>query len=399
MTDDRSQQPPRIVTSCRGRFHTFDQARELARLGALQALITDYPTAWPVRHGVPAERVRALPLLGLYTHGLNRLSRHLPATWRPWLHRNIHHVFSQRLAHTLPRELDFFIGLSSSCLEALEICRSEGIPCAVDHGSLHLLAEAQSVKAEAALWDFRGPLGLAAPWSIEKSSCEFERADHIFVLSQAAAESMAQHGVPRHKVFINHAGVDLHRFHPASAHPDVFRVIQVGGIQLKKGVLSTLDAFSRLRGGPKQLWFLGGGFEHSGLAPFFERWRVPDVQCLPPVNQFELPGYYQKASAFVLASVADGFGLVVAQAMACGLPVIVTDRVGAKDLIQDGVNGFVVPASRPEVITERLQLLMDNPTRRLAMGRAARQTVETGLGWSDYATRLVNFVQSHTGAR
>lgn len=384
--------PPRIVTSCRGRFHIFDQARELARAGALHRLITDYPRAWPVRHGVPADRVLPLLGLGLVTHGLGRLSARWPERGKIWLQAHLHSLFSRRLARVIPPDTDFFIGLSASSLEALEVCRERGIPCAVDHGSLHQAAERECILQEAARWGIQAPPRVPAPWVIDKENREFAAADHVFVLSTAAADSLVAHGIPREKIWVNPAGVDLQAFRPVPQTPEVFRVLQVGSVVLNKGVLTTLDAFARVRGAPKELWFLGGGFETSGLAPFFERWRVPGARVLPPVPQQALPAYYHQASVFVLASVADGFGLVVAQAMACGLPVIVTENVGAKDLVQEGVNGFVVPVGAPEALADRLQFLRENPDQREAMGRAARATIENGLGWSDYGDRLLSSI-------
>lgn len=380
---------PRIVTSCRGRFHIFDQARELAQAGALHRLITDYPRSWPVRHGVPADRVLPLLGLGLVTHGLGRLSTRWPETSKSLVQKHLHNLFSRRLARVIPPDTDFLIGLSASSLEALEVCRERGIPCAVDHGSLHQATERDFILQEAARWGIKNPPRLPAPWVIDKENREFATADHILVLSQAAADSLVAHGTAREKIWVNPAGVDLEAFHPAPQTPDIFRVLQVGAVVLNKGVLTTLDAFSRVRGGPKELWFLGGGFAASGLAPFFDRWRVPGAHVLPPVPQSALPTYYHQASVFVLASVADGFGLVVAQAMACGLPVIVTENVGAKDLVQEGINGFIVPVGSPEMLAERLQFLCDNPDQREAMGRAARATVENGLGWADYGHRLL----------
>ena len=98
------------------------------------------------------------------------------------------------------------------------------------------------------------------------------------------------------------------------------------------------------------------------------------------------------ADIFVLASVADGFGLVVAQAMACGLPVIVSENVGAKDIVIDGVNGFIVRAGDSVELANRLQYLQKNPDQRIKMGLAARESVKNGFTWNDYGDRLNAFI-------
>jgi glycosyltransferase involved in cell wall biosynthesis len=85
----------------------------------------------------------------------------------------------------------------------------------------------------------------------------------------------------------------------------------------------------------------------------------------------------REASVCVVPSIEDGFCLVVMEAMASGTPVIVSDQVGAKDLVTDGVDGFVVPAGDPHAIAERLISLRAAPDLIAKMGLAARRRVET----------------------
>jgi len=104
---------------------------------------------------------------------------------------------------------------------------------------------------------------------------------------------------------------------------------------------------------------------------------------------------YQMADVFVLASVADGFGLVVAQAMACGLPVIVTENVGAKDIVIDGVNGFIVKAGDSITLAKHLKYLQNNPIERQKMGISALESVKKGFTWNDYGDRLNTFINGY----
>jgi len=384
----------RVVTSCRGRFHIFDQARELARHNVLHQLITDYPKAWPVRFGVPPDKVRSLLLSGFINHGMGRVRRYLPGNYQIRMDRWVHDRFSRQLAGLIPEYTKYFIGLSSFCLEALEECRAYGIPCAVDHGSLHQKEDARLVMKEALRWGLAMPSGESADWIINKEDEEFHRADHVFVLSSVARDSMVYCGVPPEKIFVNPCGVDLAQFHLGEKSDTIFRVIQVGGVTLRKGVLTLLDAFARAKLSDAELWFVGGGLETSGLQSSINTMRSPGVTFYQPVPQAKLREYYNQSSVFVLASVADGFGMVVAQAMACGLPVIVTENVGAKDLIVDGVNGFIVPVGAPEIIADRLRQLHGDPELCQKMGVAAKLTVEKGYTWQDYGDRLVSFIHS-----
>jgi glycosyltransferase involved in cell wall biosynthesis len=114
-----------------------------------------------------------------------------------------------------------------------------------------------------------------------------------------------------------------------------------------------------------------------------------------------LPHYYRQADVCCLLSVHDGFGLVIAQAMAMGLPVVASANTGAAEMIVDGVHGFIVPARDPAAAAARLQQLADSSDLRHSMGRRARERVTHGFGWADYGTRArahyARITQPHRG--
>lgn len=390
MTDRHRR--PRVVTSCCGRFHIFDQARELARQGMLQQLITDYPLTRTERFGIPDEHVTSLLATGMLNHIFRRARKWLPQEMRSPLAHVIHVHFSRRLARVLPSDMDFFIGLSSFSREALIRCRERGVLCAVDHGSLHQAEEARLVREEAARWGLPAPADTSPDWIIAREAEEFALADHVFVLSTAARDSLTRQGVDPGRIFVNPCGVDVAAFSPIPRRDKVFRIVQVGAISLRKGILDLIEAFRHAALPGAELWFVGGGPEESGLDTAIEGMELRGISFLPPVPQSVLRDYYNRSSVFVLASLADGFGMVVPQAMACGLPVIVTENVGARDLVADGVNGFVVPIRAPHLIAERLHYLYANPEIAARMGKAALATVRGGFAWSDYGDRLARFL-------
>lgn len=91
----------------------------------------------------------------------------------------------------------------------------------------------------------------------------------------------------------------------------------------------------------------------------------------------ELERYYRAADIFIMLSKFDTFGMVVLEAMAAGLPVIISSSVGAKDLVEEGVNGFVLPEHQDaDAAADRIVRLSDT-ARREAMGAAAAQTAAT----------------------
>jgi glycosyltransferase involved in cell wall biosynthesis len=97
----------------------------------------------------------------------------------------------------------------------------------------------------------------------------------------------------------------------------------------------------------------------------------------------ELPALYAAADLFVLPSTFEPWGAVVAEALACGLPVVVADRVGcAPDLVQPGQNGWVVPAGDAGALAALLREALADPARLAAMGAASARLA---LDWGEDA--------------
>jgi UDP-glucose:(heptosyl)LPS alpha-1,3-glucosyltransferase len=112
--------------------------------------------------------------------------------------------------------------------------------------------------------------------------------------------------------------------------------------------------------------------------------RVIFTGVLPAAD---LPSLYTAADLYAMLSRFDTFGMVILEAMAASLPVLVSDRVGAKDLVRDGINGFVIPVDAgPEEIAGKLAFLLQEEVRK-RMGRAARETARENT-WDAVAARV-----------
>jgi UDP-glucose:(heptosyl)LPS alpha-1,3-glucosyltransferase len=106
-----------------------------------------------------------------------------------------------------------------------------------------------------------------------------------------------------------------------------------------------------------------------------------------------LERYYRAADVFVMLSAFDTFGMVVLEAMAAGLPVIVSPNVGAKDLVEEGVNGFVLPTPQGVDAAAGSIVRMTDDTTRHAMGAAAAQTAAMH-DWERLAEKMENLYQA-----
>ncbi len=371
----------KVVMSSVGKFHSFDLARQLHRRGQLLRIHTGYPMFKLRSEGLPADLIQTHPWLRTpYMAVAGRISLSAPVA------RAAEHCTMRDLDRRVSRCLeaaDVFVGLSGGALLSGRTARAMGMVHVCDRGSTHIQAQARLLTEEFARWG--EPCDDMHPATVDVELQEYAEADAITVPSSFARRTFLAHGVPEGKVHVLPYGVDLGRFQPRSVPAsDTFDVLFAGGASLRKGVPYLIQAFMRLKHPAKRLRF-AGQFPPSLQHKLRQRghWHEA-IELLGHLSTDALCELMSRSHVLVLPSVEDGFGLVMAQAMACGCPVIASLNTGAEDLFADGREGFHVPAASAEHLLERLQQLADQPDVRRCMAQAARLKVETLNGWAQY---------------
>ncbi|MFB8791486.1 MAG: glycosyltransferase family 4 protein [Potamolinea sp.] len=192
----------------------------------------------------------------------------------------------------------------------------------------------------------------------KKTLKEYETADLIYVASEYTRQSFLQEGIPANKLhrFVFQPSP---RFQLATSRPDddTFRVVYTGSLTVMKGIPILLEAFSRL-GGKAELTLVGGSATR-GMNLYLQEWLRRDSR-IRIVPGDPLP-HLQQADVYVHPSFEDGFAYAPMEALACKVPVIVTQDTGMKEYVQEGINGYVVPTGNWEVILEHLESLRKSP--------------------------------------
>ena len=112
------------------------------------------------------------------------------------------------------------------------------------------------------------------------------------------------------------------------------------------------------------------------------------------MKQGELKNFYNISDVFVLNSIEDGFGMVIPQAMACGLPVITTKNTGGSEIIEDEKDGFIIPIRSKEVLKKKIFYLYNNPKHCSEMGMIAKDKISKNYSWESYGKRQVDIYLS-----
>jgi glycosyltransferase involved in cell wall biosynthesis len=222
----------------------------------------------------------------------------------------------------------------------------------------------------------------------------FGITDGFLVSGVLNADYYAHYGASRDRFFLLPWAIDNERFKTASRfepaereamrarfgiRPGDLAIVYSAKLLPRKDPMTLLRAFARMQHRDRAaLIFLGNGELREQLERFVRDEGLERVVLAGFVNQTELPKHYAMADVFVLPSTYEPRGAVINEAMACGLPVIVTDRCGSiGDLVQDGENAFIYPAGDAEQLAKMLDRLSEDEPLRARMAQRSREIIDT----------------------
>jgi glycosyltransferase involved in cell wall biosynthesis len=376
----------KVAISTPGKFHAFDLARELHTRNALSVIFSAYPGFKLRYENIPREKIKSFSLTQAPLMAL---------PWGRWLHHSLiwewkhlnSKLFDAYVAQKLP-ECDLFVGMSGSAIQSGKRAHQLGARFVCDRGSAHVRTQYELLLEEHERWGI--PLQTMDSRTIDKEEAEYAEADCITVPSTFALNTFIEKGTSVDKLRVLPYGVNLERFKTvAQPNETSFDVLYVGGMTLQKGIQYLTQAFQNLCHPNKSLTFVGTASPQL-IALLKQRgmWSA-GITVSGHVPQVELKKVMSRSHVLVLPSIQDGFGMVMAQAMACGCPVIASENTGAADLFTDGKEGFIVPIRDVGELTERLQRLADNPKERVSMGQHALMRVQGLGGWHSYGEKAM----------
>lgn len=337
-------------------------APEVGAAESLRDLARGMP--WPMRKGLAA---------------LNRLGSF-----------HAHDAFFDRwVAGKIPRDVDFY-GWMNLSLASIRACHASGGRSFVDRGTVEPQLQRRWLREQYARFGLL--LDPMDPRSVERMVREAAEAEVVVVPSRFVERSYLEAGHPPERLRVNALGVEAESYRPAEEMRggERLRFAFVGQLSIQKGIPDLLSTWGDVAGHGTELVLAGTipSLERAHIEPILRRSRRVDRlgHC------DDVAGLLPTCDVLVLPSAQDGFGLVVLEAMACGLPVIVSDRVGAADCVEEGKNGFVFPFGDKEALADRLKWFMAEPSRAAGMREAAVETARRH-SWEAYGQRLLDLLK------
>ena len=351
-------------------------------------------------HEVPIERVRTRAPLELLRTLFSAVLDWSVTTDFIWELQELD--FDAWVGRNLPRHIDAVYCYEHAALATLKRARARGVYSFLNQPAQHFAFYEQVHKEQLRRYpEIANSVTAINTGTKERrrnarKSAELRLADCIICNSSFTRRTLIGAGVQSRRIEVVPYGFPQ----PGNARkkPEKGPVIfmNAGSQNLRKGLHLLYRAWHRLNFTPDQaeLWLVG-----KMLLPESLRQGLPGrVKIVDSVPHQELLRMYSLASVFVLPSLADGFGMVITEAMSRGLPVIATDNTGAADVIEAGQTGFVIPAGDEDALVRQMQWCVDHSGQLEGMSERALEAAAEWQ-WSDYRKAVATLIRRRLAER
>ncbi len=334
-----------------GRYHAHRLAAVMVHQTDLKIYSSAPPSYWPGAE----KQVSIVPhLSNIYA----KLTRRMPSRRFKDLSTQL---FSSLAANLMRQDADIIYAWATFGLEAIKVGHARGAVSVLERSCPHILFQENLLQEESEMLGI--PFVKSNRRFVDRCLEEYEIADKIIVLSNYAKRSFLERGFPESVLHLISLGPN---FEPkqsltprAGSQTDAFVVGVVAGGVLRKGLKYLVQAWNGLRL-PNAKLRIKCSVHELKRAP--QIWReieaTPNIEIVGYMNDLE--DFYRGCDLFCLPSIDDGFGMVVFEAIACGCPVLVTENVGASDIVISGRTGYIVEARNASALADKIQFLFNN---------------------------------------
>ncbi len=376
----------KVIIQVGGKFHAFHLAKGLSNRGILKMMFTSYPK-FKIENKIPKELVYALPIKELLKKIIDYF---VPKKFFSKINYYNDDLFDLLVSRKInDYSCDIIVGWSGFSLRTFKNINNKKTLKVLERGSSHIKFQHEILKKE------YSRLGLApllpSKENLLKELKEYKLADYICVPSKFAKKTFLKEGFSKKKIKGIRLGVDLKTFYTKKIKKKrkKFTIVSSGEISIRKGSHLLIKAFNNLKLPNTELLFVGN--LEKGISSYLDGFKNSNISFLRKKNELELNNIYNTSDLFVLNSFEDGFGMVIPQAMACGLPVITTFNTGASEIIENNKNGFVIKAGDTKSLEKKIKKIYFDEKLRYKMSRYSIKKVKKYYSWESYDKNIFNF--------
>jgi len=386
-----------------------EQARGLEESGQLSRLVTSWVNtaerAW--WSGLPViERLSRRPASPVEKCRLQRVPlADVAERATGWLGGSAIDAVDRRFAlvdrtarHAVRAPIEMVFAQEDGCLQSFQRARSAGFRCAYHLPIAHHATVRSHLRRELTAFPdictvSRDPRNFSPERTVRKDA-ELSLADQILCPSDFVRDSLVSAGVDPNKIRVLPFAADP-EWLASEPLPRENAFLCVGQLSLRKGVHRVLQAWKRLGAYRTHRLRLIGAMRLTSkfLRDFSGLYEHTDWLPRP-----ELRVQYLRAQALVLSSFAEGFAMVIPEAMSCGTPVLASHNSGAKGFVADGEEARLFDFDDVDGLTTALDWALTNPRELAAMGTRGRQRVERWT-WPRYRDEFSEWIQTRASSR
>ena len=222
---------------------------------------------------------------------------------------------------------------------------------------------------------------------------EINDSQYFLIASNVVKRSMMFSGVKEEQMFMAPYGVDCSKFNFVQKQPLKLplKLVYVGQVTYRKGIHHLLKVMDKFSENDVELYLAGG---YSETTPFVQEYKNRrNIHFLGFVTRDVLASLYQKSDVFVFPTLGEGYGMVILEALSCGVPCIVSDLAGGDDAIIEGYNGFKFKAGDDDDLYNKILWFINHPDILPEMSLNSRKSVENQT-WQSYYDCVVKAVEA-----
>ena len=410
----------KIIVAHEGKQHSFRTAEALLQKGYLYKYITTiydkpfsltrivkYLLRGDAKKKCASHRDEALPddmvlqycewkgMLRLFLSKIPALYKHFPHYY-DWLHDG----FGRRVAkYAIKNNVDAVIMYDTTANECWKILKEKApsIKRILDVSIANrLFMKDNFIKDMEQTHDNNIKKEQAELW--DENNCkryleEIKDSDYFLIASNVVKRSMMFSGVREDQMFMAPYGVDSHKFNfvEKESLQLPLKLVYVGQVNYRKGIHHLLNVMDSFKENEVELYMAGG---YNDTTPLYQQYKDRrNIHFLGFVTRDVLANLYQKCDVFVFPTLGEGYGLVILEALSCGVPCIVSDLAGGDDAIIEGVNGFKFKAGNDDDLYSKIKWFLDNPEQMPKYSINSRKSVEKQT-WQSYYDCVIKAVEN-----